>query len=56
MTENELRAAYLRQWRAKNKEKTKQYNRNYWAKKLAQLEAEEKEGKDNAVAENQTRN
>ena len=55
MTENELRAAYLRQWRAKNKEKTKLYNKNYWAKKLAQLEAEEKEGNDNAMAQDKTR-
>ena len=56
MTENELRAAYLRQWRKNNKEKTRMYNRNYWAKKLAQLEAAEKEGKTDAMAEDKTRN
>lgn len=56
MTPNELRAAYLRQWRAKNRDKCKQYKETYWKKKLAQLEAAEKEGKTDAMAQNQDRN
>ena len=30
------RNAYLRDWRAKNPEKVKQYNANYWERKAAQ--------------------
>lgn len=55
-TANELRAAYLRQWRAKNPEKTRQYKKRYWEKKAAMQNAKEKEGGNNAVAENKTRN
>lgn len=38
--EKATRAAYFRQWRAKNKEKVQLYNQRYWRKKAAQ----EKEG------------
>ena len=31
----EARNAYARAWRAKNKDKVKQYNNNYWQKKAA---------------------
>lgn len=34
--ERETRAAYFREWRAKNKEKVKLYNQRYWQKKAAQ--------------------
>ena len=36
--ENQARAArnaYARAWRAKNRDKVKQYNQNYWTKKAA---------------------
>lgn len=39
---NEARRAYYRAWRAKNKEKVRQHNLNYWAKKAAALAAEQK--------------
>lgn len=35
------RAEYLREWRKKNKDKVKQYNRSYWERK-AMNEEEEK--------------
>ena len=37
--EDVLRAKreYLKEWRAKNKDKVKQHNHNYWAKKAAEL-------------------
>lgn len=40
--------AYAREWRAKNRDKVKAYNRNYWARKAAQKAAQttnRKEGK-----------
>ena len=30
----ELRRAYMKSWRAKNKDKVSQYNKNYWIKKV----------------------
>ncbi|MDQ5983891.1 MAG: hypothetical protein RUMPE_00920 [Eubacteriales bacterium SKADARSKE-1] len=42
----ELRAEYFRQWRAKNKDKVKKHNQNYWRKKAEQrLKEENKYGK-----------
>lgn len=38
--------AYNREWRARNREKVKAYNRNYWARKAAQKAAQKTEGKD----------
>lgn len=32
----ETRREYYRQWRAKNKDKVRQHNRNYWLKKAQQ--------------------
>lgn len=32
-----VRRAYQNEWRANNKDKVKQYNTNYWAKKAAEL-------------------
>jgi len=32
----EARNVYAREWRARNREKIKQYNHNYWTKKAAQ--------------------
>lgn len=31
----EARNAYAREWRARNRDKIKQYNQNYWTKKAA---------------------
>lgn len=36
----EARNAYAREWRAKNRDKIKQYNRNYWLKKAEKNEQE----------------
>lgn len=32
-TTKALRAKYLREWRAKNKDKVREYNRTYWVRK-----------------------
>lgn len=47
MTDEEIRAAialekkrYHKQWRDKNKDKIKQYNKNYWEKKALERAAE----------------
>ena len=39
----ELKNAYQREWRAKNKDKLRKYNANMWEKKAAQLSAKEQE-------------
>lgn len=33
--EKETRAQYYREWRARNKDKVREYNRKYWAKMTA---------------------
>ncbi|MCC2430692.1 hypothetical protein LKL81_26125 [Bacillus paranthracis] len=33
----EVRNAYMRQWRAKNKDKVKQYHETYWEKKAKEM-------------------
>ena len=43
----EIRRAYYREWRTKNKDKVKAYNRNRWLKKAAALAAEQSEGNNN---------
>ena len=35
------RNAYAREWRAKNPDKVKQYNADYWARKAARINGEE---------------
>jgi hypothetical protein len=32
--------AYLRDWRKRNKDKTKKHNETYWEKKIKQVEGE----------------
>ena len=45
--ERETRAQYYREWRAKNKDKVREYNRAYWAKRTAKKAAGgEKDGSD----------
>lgn len=39
----ELRNAYMREWRRKNKERNKQISANYWERKAEQLRQEQKE-------------
>ena len=40
----EMRRQYLKEWRAKNPQKMRQYNENYWRRKvLAMQEKERKE-------------
>lgn len=45
----EARRAYMKAWRAANKDKVKEHNRRYWERKAAKMA--EKEGKGNAAAE-----
>ena len=40
----EARREYYRKWRAANKDKVRQHNHNYWAKKAAELAASEQSG------------
>ena len=37
----EARNAYAREWRAKNRDKVRQYNADYWARKAARDNGEE---------------
>ncbi len=41
----EVRRAYQREWRSKNKDKVKEYNANYWSKK-AEKDANEQKPKE----------
>lgn len=36
-----VRRKYYKEWRAKNKDKVKQHNENYWTKKALQLKEEQ---------------
>ena len=36
-TAAEVRKKYFRDWRAKNKDKVKKHNQNYWERKAAEL-------------------
>lgn len=38
-TAKDLKNAYQREWRRKNKEKVQGYSERYWAKKLAEKQA-----------------
>lgn len=38
----EVRNAYYREWRRKNKDKVSQYNKEYWKRKALNLESEQK--------------
>lgn len=44
--EKATRAAYFREWRAKNKEKVQLYNQRYWQKKTAQGKEKDNAKKD----------
>ena len=49
VSENEIKAAaaaYQRAWRAKNREKVREINKRYWAKKAAQSLAAQEEQAD----------
>lgn len=48
----EARNRYYREWRKKNPEKVKESNERYWAKKAAEIAAEEKEAGANENADN----
>ena len=41
----ELRREYLRNWRAANKDKVKQYNATYWEKKAQERKKQQDTGK-----------
>ena len=61
MTAKEAEREYKRKWREKNREQIRQYNKKYWERKAAQMEAAaqmDSAGKElthNAVAEDKTR-
>ncbi|MGM2821365.1 hypothetical protein [Bacillus cereus group sp. Bce001] len=38
LSPKEVRNAYLRAWRKRNKNKVKQYHETYWAKKAKEME------------------
>jgi hypothetical protein len=42
----EERKAYFKEWRAKNKDKVKQHNQNYWRKRAEQKLAEQQKAGD----------
>lgn len=42
----EMRREYLRNWRAANKEKVKEYNRTYWERKAQERKKEQDLGKE----------
>lgn len=48
----ELEREYLRKWRQKNKDKMRQYRKNYWLKKANQ---EQEGGRENESAKNSVR-
>ncbi len=37
---SEIRRAYHKQWRAKNKDKVREYNRRFWEKKASEQRAQ----------------
>jgi len=43
---NEARREYYRQWRAKNKDKTREYAARYWAKRAERMAQERTAGKE----------
>jgi len=43
---NEARREYYRQWRAKNKDKTREYAARYWAKRAERMAREQADGKE----------
>lgn len=49
----QARKEYFREWRSKNKEKVKQHNANFWAKRAQQIAAEiVVDNSENAVNDN----
>jgi hypothetical protein len=50
--ENEARKTYYKEWRAKNKDKVRQHNQNFWKKRAEALKqpVEEKETSNNENA------
>lgn len=50
----EMRREYLRNWRAANKEKVKEYNRTYWEKKAQERKNRQDTGKEEPDGETVT--
>ena len=44
LTPDEVKRAYQRAWRARNRERVREYNRRYWLRVAEKLEQGEKEG------------
>lgn len=42
----EMRREYLREWRAANKDKVKEYNRSYWERKAQERQNRQNLGKE----------
>ena len=53
LSASEARRAYMNAWRAKNKERVKQYNKQYWERKAEEMQRGGKKYENvNAVSEN----
>lgn len=50
----EMRREYLRNWRAANKDKVKEYNRTYWEKKAQERKNRQDTGKEEPDGETVT--
>ena len=44
LSAKEIKNAYLRAWRARKRERVREYNRRYWLRVAEKLEQGEKEG------------
>ena len=52
LSASEARRAYMNAWRAKNKERVKQYNKQYWERKAEEMQRGGEEHENvNAVSE-----
>ena len=47
----EAKRAYMRKWRAENKDKVKAHQQKYWERKAAEMTATDKEAENNAAEE-----
>lgn len=45
LTAREINRIYQKEWRAKNKDKVKEYNQRYWLKKAEELQKEQQNAK-----------
>lgn len=48
----QLRRAYQKQWRAKNRDRVRSYNERYWINKAEKLKSKEEEETENGDTQN----